>query len=178
MPTELPEFFKQLAADTSQDFRHFVLLSLLTGARRNNVLAMRWQDIDLATSTWRIPNTKNDEPHVVALVPEAVEILKARKPRSSDYVISAASKAGYMTPPKKRWASLLKRAGIQGLRIHDLRRSLGSWKTITGSSLAIIGKSLGHKSADATMIYARLAQHPSTATRLLAYSEGGGTVTI
>ena len=42
--SELPRFFIALAEDTSDDFKHFVLLSLLTGARRNNVLAMRWQD--------------------------------------------------------------------------------------------------------------------------------------
>jgi integrase len=52
------------------------------------------------------------------------------------------------------------RAGIVGLRIHDLRRTLGSWQAITGASLAIIGKSLGHKSVDATLIYARLSADP------------------
>jgi integrase len=163
-PDELPRFFKALAADTSQDFKHFVLLSLLTGARRNNVLAMRWQDVDLQAATWRIPLTKNDEPLVVALVPEAVEILKARAPQANGFVFAAPSKTGYVTPPKKRWRALLSRAEVSDLRVHDLRRSLGSWQAITGASLAIIGKSLGHKSPSATAIYARLHLDPVRAS--------------
>jgi len=161
---ELPRFFTALAEDTSEDFKHFVLFSLLTGARRNNVLAMRWQDADLHATTWRIPQTKNDDPQVVALVPEAVEILRERKPQNAGYVFPAASKTGHITPPKKRWADLLARAKLADLHIHDLRRSLGSWQAISGASLSIIGKSLGHKSADATMIYARLSLDPVRAS--------------
>jgi len=174
---ELPRFFTALAADTSEDFKHFVLFSLLTGARRSNVLAMRWQDVDLQAATWRIPQTKNDDPQVVALVPEAVELLRERTPQDAGYVFSAPSATGYATPPKKRWRALLARAKIADLRIHDLRRSLGSWQAISGASLAIIGKSLGHKSADATMIYARLSLDPVRAslnTATSAMLEAGG----
>ena len=160
----LPRFFTALAEDTSADFKHFVLFSLLTGARRNNVLAMRWEDVDVPSATWRIPQTKNDDPQVVALVPEAVEILRERKPQNEGYVFPAPSKTGHATPPKKRWHALLTRAGVANLHIHDLRRSLGSWQAISGASLAIIGKSLGHKSADATMIYARLSLDPVRAS--------------
>lgn len=161
---ELPRFFEALAADTSVDFKHFVLLALLTGARRTNVLSMRWQDVSLQSATWRIPDTKNDEPQIVALVPEAVEVLREREPKETGYVFPAPSATGFMTPPKKRWRALLARAGVKDLRIHDLRRSLGSWQAISGASLAIIGKSLGHKSADATMIYARLSLDPVRAS--------------
>lgn len=161
---ELPRFFATLAEDTSDDFKHFVLLSLLTGARRENVLAIQWQDVDLQSATWRIPRTKNDEPQVVALVPEAVEILRERMPQHAGYVFPAPSASGHLTPPKKRWHQLLRRASLENLRIQDLRRSLGSWQAISGASLAIIGKSLGHKSPDATMIYARLSLDPVRAS--------------
>jgi integrase len=161
---ELPRFFTTLAEDTSDDFKHFVLLSLLTGARRENVLAIQWQDVDLQSATWRIPRTKNDEPQVVALVPEAVEVLRERKPQDAGYVFPAPSASGHLTPPKKRWQQLLMRAKLTNLRIQDLRRSLGSWQAISGASLAIIGKSLGHKSPDATMIYARLSLDPVRAS--------------
>ena len=169
---ELPRFFTALAGDTSDDFKHFVLLSLLTGARRTTVLSMRWEHVDLQATTWRIPDGKNGEPQVVALVPEAMEILLGRKPMDADenkvqttgFVFPAASKTGYATPPKKRWRALLTRAGVADLRIHDLRRSLGSWQAITGASLVIIGKSLGHKSADSTMIYSRLDLDPVRAS--------------
>ncbi|MDP2025869.1 site-specific integrase [Sulfuriferula sp.] len=161
---ELPAFFKALADDTSEDFKHFVLLCLLTGARRVNVLSAQWQEINLASAVWRIPDTKNGEPVVVALVPEALEILQSRDPQKSGFVFPTESKTGYLSPPAKRWQALLARAGMADFRIHDLRRSLGSWQAITGASLVVIGKSLGHKSADATMIYARLSMDPVRAS--------------
>ena len=62
--------------------------------------------------------------------------------------------------PKKPWARILERARITDLRIHDIRRTLGSWQALTGASLPIIGKSLGHKSTEVTQIYARLSNDP------------------
>src|SRR5258706_5073249 len=91
-------------------------------------------------------------------------MLKDRAPKDDGFVFPAPSKTGYATPPKKRWRALLERAKVSDFRIHDLRRSLGSWQAISGASLAIIGKSLGHKSSDATMIYARLHLDPVRAS--------------
>jgi integrase len=65
-----------------------------------------------------------------------------------------------MVSPKKGVSTILKAAKIEKLTIHDLRRTLGSWQAITGASLPIIGKSLGHKSIAATQIYARLSADP------------------
>jgi len=163
---ELPVFFTELANETSEDFKHFVLLSLLTGARRINVMSARWEDVNLASAIWRIPapDSKNEEPMVLPLGAEAVQIFEARNPQKAGFVFPAESATGHITPPKKRWKNLLERCGIDDLRIHDLRRSLGSWQAITGASLVIIGKSLGHKSADATMIYARLNTDPVRAS--------------
>ena len=62
--------------------------------------------------------------------------------------------------PKKVWQRILKNASIEDLRLHDLRRTLGSWQARMGASLAIIGKSLNHKSPSATAIYARLDLDP------------------
>jgi len=54
----------------------------------------------------------------------------------------------------------LQRADIKDLRLHDLRRTLGSYQAITGASSLIIGKSLGHKNHQSTAIYARLSINP------------------
>jgi len=62
--------------------------------------------------------------------------------------------------PKAGWKRILKQAGIENLRIHDLRRTLGSWEAATGASLTVIGKSLHHKDVDTTAIYARLNLDP------------------
>lgn len=61
---------------------------------------------------------------------------------------------------KEAWKRLLKREEITDLRIHDLRRTAGSYMAIQGVSPTIIGKALGHKSQAATAMYARLTQDP------------------
>lgn len=164
---ELPKFFEAVRDEPSATMRDYVLLSLLTGARRSNMLAMRWRDIDLEAGEWRIERTKNEDPAVVPLTAEAIAILAQRKPedvKAEPYVFPGPGKRGHLQEPRKAWGRILKRAGIEDLRIHDLRRSLGSWQAKTGASLAIIGKSLQHKTASATAIYARLDMDPVRAS--------------
>lgn len=165
-PGELPRLFAALAAEPNTTFRDFFLMALLTGARRANVRGMRWADIDAESGEWRIPITKNGQPQNVPLVPEAIAILKARRettPKDNPYVFPAArsdSKLGHMSGERKAWLRILDRAEIEDVRIHDLRRTMGSWQARTGASLIVIGKSLGHKSQQATAVYARLDLDP------------------
>lgn len=219
---ELPKFFRALADDASPDMHDFVLLSLLTGARRGNVLSMRWEDVSLERATWSIPGTetKNRKALTVPLMPDAVAILRRRfdnrKPREdgtvSQFVFPSQGAKGHMVSPKKGWRRILdrallydlvaltgerkgwmsaqieaarrearkregkalieyrsaaekigidmKRAGLPDLRLHDLRRTMGSWQAATGASLTVIGKSLGHRDAKSTQVYARLDLDP------------------
>jgi integrase len=163
---ELPKFLQAVSAEPNDAIRDYILLSLLTGARKANVLAMRWEEINFERCEWRIPDTKNGTPQTIPLMPEALEILKARLKRYGDssYVFSGIGKTGHLMEPKKGWDRILKSAGITELRIHDLRRTLGSWQARTGASLTIIGKSLNHKSPQATAIYARLDLDPVRAS--------------
>jgi integrase len=187
---ELPRFFAALAAESNQDMRDFILLALLTGARRANLCAMHWKEIDLTDGLWRIPRTKNDEPQTVTLCPEAVTILEARREAIKDgFVFPGTGKSGHIEEPKKAVVRVMERAGIpygrtvpNGVTLHDLRRTLGSWQARTGASLTIIGKSLNHKSQQATAIYARLDLDPvrqsvNTATTAMLTAGGlkGGT---
>ncbi|MBL1264516.1 tyrosine-type recombinase/integrase [Candidatus Methylomicrobium oryzae] len=157
---ELPAFFKALAEEPNDTFRDYFLIALLTGARRSNVLEMAWSQINLERAEWRIPTTKNGEPQTVTLSPEAVEILRNRQGCHAVWVFPGAGATGHIVEPKKAWARVLDRAGLDNLRIHDLRRTLGSWQAKTGASLAIVGKSLNHKSPSTTAIYARLDLDP------------------
>ncbi len=158
---ELPRFFKALDEEPNETLRDYIFISLLTGARRSNVLAMRWNELNLEQGTWIIPRTKTGDPQTVVLTPEAVEILKDRKKKASSmFVFPGKGKTGHLVEPAKGWKRILERAGIKGLRIHDLRRTLGSWQASTGSSLPIIGKTLNHKNASTTAIYARLNLNP------------------
>lgn len=157
---ELPAFFQSLTGEPNQTFKDYFLISLLTGARRSNVLAMQWRDVNLDRAEWRIPVTKNGTAQTVTLSPQAVEILKGRIGCDDVWVFPGTGKTGHIMEPKKAWRRVLERAGLEDLRIHDLRRTLGSWQAKSGASLVIIGKSLNHQSPSTTAIYARLDQDP------------------
>ncbi len=157
---ELPAFFKSLSEEPNDTLRDYFLISLLTGARRSNVQEMQWSQIHLERREWRIPITKNGDSQTVTLTHEVVEILRARQGTNATWVFPGTGATGHLVEPKKAWKRVLERAGIANLRIHDLRRTLGSWQAKTGASLVIVGKSLNHKSPSTTAIYARLDLDP------------------
>ena len=158
---ELRRFFAALEQEPNDTTRDFFIVALLTGARRANLLEMKWADVDLGAATWRIGRTKNGSPQTVALVEPVVELLRIRREGiDSLFVFPGKGKTGHLVEPKKGWSRLCKAAGIEGARIHDLRRTMGSWQAKTGASLPIIGKSLNHKNQTTTAIYARLDLDP------------------
>lgn len=160
-PTELRPLFDSIALEPDSTLRDYFLISLLTGARRGNVLAMRWDQLDLERALWVIPETKNGTPQSVPLVPEAVSILTARRDSNqSEWVFPGPGNTGHLASPKRAWRRALLRANISDLRLHDLRRTLGSYQARTGASLVIIGKALNHKSPQSTTVYARLDLDP------------------
>jgi integrase len=180
-PDEMDRFFKALDEEENIIARSYFYILLFTGARKTNVLSMRWEDIHFETKFWRIPDTKNGEPQTVPLIDDAIKILK-ELPRVNRWVFpSINSKEGHFADPKRPWNRILERANIKDLRIHDIRRTLGSYQAITGSSLQIIGKSLGHKSMDSTQIYARLHTDPvresmeNAVSKMFEYGKVGGS---
>lgn len=123
----------------------------------------------------------------MTLSPEAVTILEARKEAAENgavFVFPGTGASGHIEEPKKAVIRVMERAGIpygrktaDGVTLHDLRRTLGSWQAKKGASLAIIGKSLNHKSQQATAIYARLDLDPvgaSVNTATAVMMEAGG----
>ncbi|MBN8828205.1 MAG: tyrosine-type recombinase/integrase [Sphingobacteriia bacterium] len=159
-PDEISSFFEAINNEPNDVIKAFFYISLFTGARKSNVLSMQWKDLHLDSDPyWKIPETKNGEAHIVSLVPEAVDILKELKDNSdSKWVFpSPASKSGHLEEPKSAWKRILKRAGIEDLRIHDLRRTMASWQVRNGANSYIIGKTLGHKDKQATAVYARVS---------------------
>jgi integrase len=150
-----------LEEESSQKVKDFIKVALFTGQRRMNCLQMKWADVNLERGSWAIPQTKTGR-HEVPLTVEAVKVLKQRhKARGdSEYVFPGRHERGHLQDPMRQWREILKRAGIENLRLHDLRRSLGSWQAATGASLSIIGKTLGHSRPETTAIYGRLESSP------------------
>ena len=161
-PKEFESFLTTLSASKNIDIRDYAYLSLFTGARQANVLAVRWEEIDFELCLWRIPKTKNSQSHTIPLTMAALAVLKERKETAaSDWVFpSKTSAVGHIVEPKVGWRQILKDAKIKNLTMHDLRRSLGSYMAMGNQSLHIIGKALGHQSHTSTQIYARLANDP------------------
>jgi integrase len=153
---EMKRLLAAVEEDPSDYLGDFVKLALYTGQRCGNLLAMRWDQVDLAEGLWVIPMTKNGRPHLVPLEAQEIAILKSRQGNRSPWVFPGRGASGHIEEPKKAWSTLLTRAKIDEFRIHDLRRTHGSWMLNTGSSLEVIGKSLAHQDSDTTAIYARL----------------------
>jgi integrase len=83
-----------------------------------------------------------------------------RHTNNNPWVFPGSGVSGHLVETKKPWKRILSKAGIKNLRIHDLRRSLGSWQAATGANLSVIGKTLAHKNVSTTAIYARLNIDP------------------
>jgi integrase len=184
---ELSRFFSALGEEP-EHFRDFFLICLTTGARRSNVQSLAWADVNLDVGLWKIPaaQAKAGETIVVPLVPAAVEILRRRRETSEGtlWVFPSTarkkSRSGHFEEPKFIWRRIVKRAGLADVRLHDLRRTLGSWMTMGGAGLPIVGKMLGHRQLSTTEIYARLQVDPirasaeSATTAMLSYQKPNG----
>jgi integrase len=161
---ELERLFDALEALRSEgdiDNADYVELSLLTGARQANILSMTWNELDLAMRLWRIPGSKskNGKALTVSLSADASAILERRKAMASSvFVFPSYGKSGHLQEPFKGWKRILKHAGIEQCRLHDLRHTLASYQAMTGSPESVIGKTLGHQSIETTRKYTHLAQ--------------------
>jgi integrase len=164
MPDELKKFYEAVMEEEPL-WRDLLFMLLLTGQRKRNVCKMQWKDLDLTRGLWYVAGEqlKNGAPLVVVLSTQAVEILNMRlasPAKHADWVFPSERGIGSVVDPKKAWERVRERSGLTDVRMHDLRRTLGSWQALTGTSLQIIGKSLGHKSMKATEVYARLTTDP------------------
>lgn len=160
-PDEIARFFEALKNLPSEVVRDYVYMSLFTGARQANVLAMRWEQVDFDLGVWMIPRTKSGDSHGVPLTGLAVEVLgRRRETATSEWVFPGNGEIGHLVEPKRSWHLLLDAAELKNLRMHDLRRTLGSYMAMGNQSLHVIGKVLGQKSPTATQNYSRLTYDP------------------
>lgn len=170
LPHEIGPFFKALAAEANATTRDVFAACLLTGQRSGNVKAMKWADVSLEAGFWKIgaDEAKGGESIIVPLTPIMLEILQRRKAEAGDspwvFPGRVDGKAGHVTELAGAWKRICKRAGLRDLKIHDLRRSCGSWQAALGASLLTIGKSLGHRDQATTAIYSKLDLDPVRAS--------------
>ena len=135
-----------------------IRLLLLTGCRKNEVLTLRWDDVDLGAREMRLRDAKTG-PRTVQLSPAAAETL-ARAPRveGNPHVVPGVRPGSRMADLQRPWERIRKRAGLDGLRLHDCRHSFASRALALGESLPTIGRLLGHSHIQTTARYAHLAR--------------------
>lgn len=158
-PEELPRLAQAISQEANQYVRAALWLCLLTGARKSEVLTMRWSDLNFTRKEWRLPTTKAGRPHYVPLSDPVIDILTSLpKQEGNPYVICGHKAGSHLVNISKAWQRVRKAAGVEDARVHDLRRTVGSWLAQSGNSLPLIGKVLNHSNASTTQIYARLAE--------------------
>jgi integrase len=160
-PTELPRLWSALQHEPNPYIRGAFFMSLLTGARRSEVLGMQWSDLDLNQALWRIPDTKAGRPHTLPLSQPVIdELMKLPRLEGNPHVFCGRWGRSHLINVSKPWRRIRKEAGLDDVRIHDLRRTLGSWLVAAGASLPLIGRALNHSNQETTAIYARLQLDP------------------
>jgi hypothetical protein len=125
------------------------------GLRSKELLKAKWEDIDWDMGTLFIGLTKNGEPLLAPISNAAMDRLRII-PRISDnlYIICGKLRGQYLRSLGEPFKRALKRAGLVNLRIHDLRRTVGSWMAQNGQSLHLIGDVLNHRDPKTTAGYA------------------------
>lgn len=144
---------------TAEQAAAFKLL-MLTGARRGEILGLRWPEVDLRRKMLLLPPFRhksggNARPKSIPLPEAAVEILQTLT-RNGEHVFATGLTDAPMTPPKRAWAKVLAKAEVENASFHVLRHTLASFAIADGASLYVVGKALGHAKAETTQRYAHL----------------------
>jgi integrase len=132
-------------------------LALFTGARSGEITAIKWDHIDWDRKLIRLPDSKLNEARTIHLSDAAVEVLKTL-PHVGPFVIAGAKTGEPYKNLSRAWGVAREYAGLDDVRLHDLRHSYASLCAANGVSLQMIGKLLGHRVVATTQRYAHLAR--------------------
>jgi integrase len=133
-------------------------LLLFTGCRLREILHLKWEHVDFERGLLFLPDSKTGKKTVILNAP-ALEVL-AGLDRVGPYVVPGDDPGKPRADLKRPWEGVSKRAGLNGVRLHDLRHTYASFGAGGGLGLPIIGKLLGHSHAATTARYAHLDNDP------------------
>lgn len=144
---------------------HIIRLLMLTGARRGEVLNARWEQFDLDGGVWTKPaaTTKQKRLHRVPISSAVVDLLKSIRPSvpaDCPWVFPGDVEGKPIQEIKRFWDDVRGQAGLEDVRIHDLRHTFASVLVSGGASLPLIGQMLGHTQVQTTQRYAHLFDDP------------------
>ena len=156
-PEELPGLAKAIDAEGNIYIRAVLWLYMLTGARKAELLGAKWEDVDWDRAQLRLPETKAGEEQAVSLSAPALAILQALpRQEGNPYIIPGGKKGHHLVNLDKPWRRIRTAASLEDVRLHDLRRTVGSWLTQDGVDLNRIKEALRHADISTTLTYSRL----------------------
>jgi len=152
---ELQRFMQGLGHQPVK-IRAYLLLVILTGARRSEARTIRWADLDEKTRLWKKLRQKNGTAHFVPLPVQVMEALQSL-PRTHEWIFPGRQGGPWSDSyPWKAWDVIRRRCNLEDVRLHDLRRTVASYLAMNGENLPTIQNVLNHRSLAPTSIYARL----------------------
>lgn len=165
---------------------NLIRLLLLTGARKSELMALRWEEVDrlrspLLLAPERTKSGGHNGARRIPLSGAARAVLDCQNPRESGYVFpSARTQDKHMIGIQKTWNQVRRKAGLGNMRLHDLRHSFASFAIANGENIVVIADVLGHASTRMTERYLHLrddhlnALSERTGQRILSGQIGGG----
>jgi integrase len=164
-PTQFPRFAAAMNSVSDPIARAYLWMLFYTGCRRTELLKLQWKDVEikravtgeLRSGAIMLRETKGGTPRTVALSEPAVLILESLPLTDNPHVFFGSIKGTHLDP-KKPWDQVRTEANLPELRLHDLRRSFGSWLGATGFSPKQIGALLGHKTDITSRVYVQLGE--------------------
>lgn len=137
-----------------------IRLLVLTGARKSEILGLRWEEVDSERGYFRLPDSKTDQ-RTIPLGAPALQLL-ANLPREdgNPHVLPSFKGSGHLVGLQKIWNRIRFQADLSDVRLHDLRHSFASVAVAGGDSLYLVSKVLGHRQSRTTEGYAHLADDP------------------
>ena len=158
-PDELPRLAQAINEESNEAARFALWLYLLTGARKTELLQAQWADLDWSRAELRLPDTKAGRVHYIPLSAPALTLLR-EIPREdgNPYILPGKLSGAHLVNISKPWGRVRAAAGVEDVRLHDLRRTVGSWLAQAGNSLHLIGRVLNHSNQSTTAVYARFGE--------------------
>ena len=147
---------KLIAGATNKLTRDLITFLIYTGCRKGEALNLKWDDVDIQNDVIAIKGTKTKYDRYIPISGALKRVLEGMN-RESVYVFSYQGRK--LSNFRESFKTACKRAGLSGLRVHDLRHVFASKMVMSGTSLYITGNLLGHRTPQMTMRYAHLAPY-------------------
>ena len=137
-----------------------IRLLLFTGARLSEILTLRWEHIHLENHQIRLPDSKTGQKSIYLSPPALTVLAELPRVHNNPFVICGGKSGNHLINIQRPWRRIRKEAGLEDVRIHDLRHTFASIGAIGGVSLPILGGLVGHSQPQTTARYAHLSADP------------------